>query len=335
MQTRHTLPFLIIMVFALAACTQPVPQTTVTPSLTATVLPTSTATPAPMELKEIKLQFSKVLTDPWNATDTEKAAYDKELIRWWREILKTTGVENADALTDYALLDAIITYQHNQQIGENETIEEQQSHLVFLPFSLHELIRTDMDNVVAIHRVQFGEGRYAKYGIGGTTNIPQEELQGEISGYPDFSVYGKNVLVAAHHYGINGDLVLLYATPGFDPSIGIGAVIRMYDGERVAYAEVFIPTSDALIGPTDICCVTAYMEPIRPKPCPNNAKRPQGYIHIENDWTPFELSIMLDIMSDKLDLQVEIVPAGKAHAGEPMWSDGITIVNNIQILSNN
>jgi hypothetical protein len=325
---------IIILFFALflSACSTKVYQTpviisteittsTLMPDPTSTVAPTPTAT---ME-RDYSVDYEKVQADPWTATDAEKAGYDIYV----RQQLAAAGIENAENLLDYELLEALIEYQQN--LIETSSLENPEDYLVELPISLHELIRTDINNVVAMH---YDESRDAKYGIGGTVRPSQEDLLREINNiFPDFSIYGTLIQANAHEYQINGDLGLLYKTPGMDPNVGIGAVIQMYDGDRVAYLEVLIPPSTAPINSGDLCMGNQVGELVLPKACPAGAQRTQAYINSKK-WQLFELSDLLKLMTvTEQVLQVELTSDGSHKAGAPMWSDGITIATDISILN--
>ncbi|MFZ2024764.1 MAG: hypothetical protein WAV51_00580 [Microgenomates group bacterium] len=274
--------------------------------------------------KDYRAEYEKVKADPWTATEAEKAGYDTYV----RQQLAAAGIENAETLPDYELLEAVIEYQ--QHLIETGGLENPADYLVDLPLSLHELIRTDMNNVIGVH---YDESRSATYGIGGTARLTREDLLTDvIAYYPKFSVYGKMLQVNTSEFPINGDLVLLYKTPGMDPSVGIGAVIRMYDGNKVAYTEVLIPTTNAPMNSGDMCLNQSYGEAALPISCPVGAQRAEAYLK-DTSWEPFNLSKILKIMSESDQiLQLEITSDGMTQVGVPMWSDGVEIANNITIL---
>jgi hypothetical protein len=299
--------------------------TDLAPTATIASQPTMTSTP------DYQIAYEKVRADPWTATDAEKAGYDMYV----RQQLTEVGIENAETLSDYELLEAVITYQ--QKLIAKGGLANPEGYLVELPLSLHELIRTDMNNLVPVHREASRDNK--KYGIGGTVQPSMERLQIAVNQYNrlnGFSFYGKEIIANTTDWSMNGDLVLLYITPGIDPGVGLGAVIRMYEGDKVAYAEVIIPTATSPISPGDLCLEHRIGVALATIPCPDGTQRYQGYINWNGiNWKTIELADLINTLSQYKIPNVEFVPAGQSDVITPLWSDAIQIINNIRILEIN
>jgi len=318
---------IFLIVFLLTACNQ-VSQAGQTTIVTITPPPTSTATPVPVPV-DIAVKHEHLLKDPWTATQSAKDAYDADVISNWHLTLNEAGVENADGLQGYDLLEAVIAYQQN--LLQKGGLENPEEYLVELPFSLHELIRTDRKNLVPVHREASREN--ATYGIGGTMHPDRNVLESFVNSLTGFTFFGKDIIGNTTQLQMAGDLVLLYKTPGFDPGIAIGAVIKMYDGDKTAYAEVFIPTSTAPMSPGDLCIYSHYGEGEKPIDCPEGTLRSQGALTGNGpEWVPIELTDLINTMTQFSGANVEISPSGHFEPS-PMWSDGIQIIDHISIIN--
>lgn len=276
--------------------------------------------------KDYRADYEKVQADPWTATEAEKAGYDTYV----RQQLAAAGIKDAETLSDYDLLEAVIDYQ--QGLIAKGGLANPEDYLVELPLSLHELIRTDRNNLIPVHREASRDN--AKYGIGGTMKPDKETLLSFVNDFADISFYGEKIIGNTTQLPMNGDLVLLYKTPGFESNVGIGAVIKMYDGDTVAYAEVFIPTVNAAISPGDLCIDAQYGKSSTTAACQVGTQRPQAWLKDDDIRKRAEVTDWIDVMKTYKDPNVEIT-ASAEFSGVPTWSDGIQIVNSITVFEEN
>jgi hypothetical protein len=327
---KNSLSFILVLVF-LCGCSanavQPGNPPTATIASIGIPIPTSAATvtpsPSPTPEQDFRITYEKVLTDPWNATDAEKAAFDTYITGWWRTTLKADGVADTDTLTGYALLDAIITYEQKQPIGTNETTAEQEAHVVYLPFSLHELLRTDTNDLVANHNIST-TGGWDYYGLGQGDNPTLEFLLLYVKQLPEFPFYGKMVHTNDTPAAINGDIVFLFNEPGFTSSEGVGAMVRMYDtNNKPVYVEALIPLSDLAAKPGDMCVEHANRTEQYVK-CGTDMKSVNAVI----DYKTIQLKHLLKLIAEQRQPHVYLDSEGMG-GGSPQWTDGITVIYTI------
>gem|GEM_PF-7077124 len=270
--------------------------------------------------KDYRADYEKVQADPWTATDVEKAGYDTYV----RQQLAAKGIKDAETLSDYDLLEAVIDYQ--QGLIAKGGLANPEDYLVELPLSLHELIRTDKDNIVNFHR-EDSKGLW--YGIGQDEGLTAEFLVNTTITY-HLSFYGKDISANSLNMGVTGDLVLLYKTPGMDSNVGLGALIQMYNGDKVAYTEVFIPTATTSSSPGDLCLYSKVGEVEAAVSCATGTQRVQGYLVGDGfDWELITLENLLREMSRLKRPHIFVTPM--FMHGEDAWSDGIETINNIEI----
>jgi len=319
----------ICLILFISACTTksaqtPFPATTETS--TATNVPTASVTPqpSPTATQDYSADYQKVQADPWTATDEEKSGYDAYV----RQQLAAKGIKNAGTLSDYDLLEAVIAYQ--QVLIAKGGLENPEDYLVELPISLHILIRTDRNNLMIYHD---DVGRTRGYGVG-NEQLTEGLLQSELNTFTGFSVYGKKLLVYTTSFSMVGEMVFLYRTPGIDPSVGVGMVLRMYNGNDVAYTEIFIPTSTAPISPGDLCLhrvVGTYESTIA---CPTGTQRKQGALRgYRFNWDPATLKDLLQTMDELKNPNILVTIPGDNN--KDLWSDGIEIIDNIKFPTDN
>jgi hypothetical protein len=277
----------------------PIPSLTGTPKPTGTIPPTASPTLQRPEINpatsstlwpaEVQARFSAVLTDPWTATADQKATYDAYLTTQWQLTLKAEGVANAETLTGYNLLNAIIDHLPEITLTGNETPEQLAGYVVELPFSLHKLIRTDQNNLVGFH---YEPGRYVQGHLDKLYNSnPPAEYQGPLQKVPNdwgyahawwglgsnwsplpthdelvthtnnwlkpgnfgFQFYGEKIPAATDRVSVDGDMMFLFRIPGTDPNAAVGVMMRIYDGSQIRYTEAFLPLSTVTTTQTDTC----------------------------------------------------------------------------------
>ncbi|MBM3145313.1 MAG: hypothetical protein FJ010_10150 [Chloroflexi bacterium] len=369
----------------LATPASPVITASAVPSETPTITPTATEvppteTPFPSETPtqavnytdivlrppnewpaDIRTQFNAVLTDPWHADKTE---FDAFLTRAWHEALKADGVANADRLTGYDLLNAIVEYAHRRPIVEGETEEQMLSHIPLLPFSLHELIRTDMNNLVLFHHEP---GRYVEGRVDYLyKRVPSEEFQGPLQKFPyDWGYYsawygyGFNGGLGTHEQmlmisdqisdhqefygkpivgirvipGVAGDLTMLFRLPGIDPRIAVGGLVRMYEGNAVRYAELFIPFEGNKTTAEDACLDLTVGRVVTAILCGEG--RPIGYTEMRDSMLLANQAPLRQITLAHLVYLMRIYPDPHlafypdVEGMKNVWKDGIPVVSSI------
>jgi hypothetical protein len=259
---------------------------------------------------EIQARFKDVLTNPWTATADEKAAYDTYLMGQIQLTLKADGVANADQLQGNDLITAIAEHLPPITLTGKETPEDLAAMVVELPLSVHEALRTDVNNLVGWHHEdgRYVEGKmdprgpnsqpppefrgplqkslndwgyyYAYYGFGATTSPKPDHAQllkdmGYLSttsttnpnnyGY-DF--YGEKIPAIGVIDAPEGDIAFLFRIPGTDPNTAVGVMLRMYDGPRVAYTEVYLPLSTVLTTTANDTCLKPGLGLLQTIPCP-------------------------------------------------------------------
>jgi hypothetical protein len=400
--------FIFALLLGLAACTPavatPTPTvmrlTTDTPtamliellSATPTLRPTETPIPQQAEINpfsssttwppEIQAQFKDVLSDPWTTTADEKAAFDTFLMNQWQLTLKADGVANVETLQGYDLLQAIIDYQPPITLTGNETPEQLASYVVELPFSLHELLRTDVNNLVGFHHEvgRYVEGQIlvnhngvvlppefqgplqkspydlgyyeANYGFGVTTSPKPDHAQllkdmGYLSSasttQPNnngFDFYVDKIPAIGVRDDPEGDLMFLFQIPGIDPNVGVGAMLRMYDGAQTRYTEAFLPLSTILTTKRDTCLKPG-LGLLQTIPCPAGlAIQNLRMEEIQELRTEDELlsgagggslSSLLKLMSlYNNNPHIELTTIGTVMHGS-LWKDGIPVATSMSI----
>jgi hypothetical protein len=378
--------FLFALLLGLAACTPaaatptstaahptetPVPSLTDTPTSTVTPTITPTATPVLPEINpyqpsslwpaEVQARFKDVLANPWTATDTEKADFDQYLITQWQLTLQDEGVPNAEILQGYDLLNAIIEHQKPIVLTGTETQDQLESYLVELPFSLHELIRSDKaNNLVPMHHE---DGKYVAGFIYPDSNPAPSQYTGPLQkspgdwGYamgsyglgmndsprPDYhhllefagwfaanqSFYGEPLDAPAVTMGdTSGDLVFLFHLPGIDPSQAVGAMIRMDNGNTPGYTEEFVPISGNKTTSNDACSVFIVGKHVTDDFCPGGVViKPADMTIVDVGYPPVTLKLLLKLMSKYPSLYVQV--STNAYNGNPMWKDSTAVVSRI------
>jgi len=285
------------------------------PAATATPQPSPTATP------DYSADYQKVQTDPWTATDEEKSGYDIYV----RQQLATKGVENTGTLSDYDLLEAVIDYQ--QALIAKGGLENTEDYLVELPISLHELIRSDQNNLIDWQR---NDKNGLWYGIG-DQYFDMGFINAFHNAYTPISFYGKDIDGNVTNIGVHGDLAVLYKTPGMQPDEGIGAVLRMYHDNNVRYVEVFIPITSTSPSSGDLCLYSHIREPVAAVPCDEGEQRQQGYL-FGYGFVGRNHSTVENLLQAMQELKTpHILVHANWENGSVSFSDGIEIILAIEI----
>lgn len=339
--------------------TPPGPEPTPTAEPTVIHAEINPATSATLWQAEVQARFAEVLTDPWSATAEQKAAFDTYLTTQWQLTLKDAGVANAETLQGYNLLEAIIAYEQSQPIDLEAVAKGEISHVVNLPFALHKLIRTDQASLVPLHHEagRYVEGRidsrpnspppeeyrgplqkndndwgyyYASYGIG-YAGVTLEWFPFRLNMLANAPFYGETIHAASTELSVHGDMVLLFTVPGVDLRNAVGTVIRMYDGNKTVYTEMYIPLTNTTARPEDLCLSGIIGQTIEALPCGADQTinpplmKDQAKPKIEGSLT---LQRLLRLMSIYTSPYVNIVgPIGGPFL--PAWKDGMEIAYSV------
>ncbi len=323
---------------------------------------------------DVQAQFKDVLTDPWTATADEKAAYDTFLTTQWQLTLKADGVANTETLQGYDLLNAIIEHQPPVVLTGNETSEQLASYVVELPFSLQKLIITDQNNLVGWHHEagRYVEGQIlanpngvvipqefqgpvqktpydlgyfdANYGFGATTSPKPDNAEllkdmGYLSSttYPDnygFDFYGEKIPAIGVWAAPEGDLMFLFRIPGTDPNTAVGAMLRMYDGSRVAYTEAYLPLSNAVTTANDTCLTLVQFVRMQTRPCQagisiSDLNMEDPLLTGSGRGSLYSLLKLMNLYNNNPHIEFTLLTRMAKING--LWKDGIPVLNTMSI----
>lgn len=330
-----------------------------TPTARPTDLPTATSTEIPLPIVDVtqspdkwdlstvpdaqRVLIEKALANPSEAGKEAQNAFDTLLISSWHSVLEKAGVPNAEHLTDYALLDAIVDYSNAHGI-----------HEVTLPFATHRLILTDPENLVPTNsrRPNVPESTDAWYGLEhNSSGMSGNDLREySLFNFKTVNFYGEDIKHTESDLpfamlrlgsGARGDLALLVNLPGVDAIQEQGALLILYDarGSRHYFETNMVYDAELKTSIYDLCLVTRgnlnTVEQCQPNIILGQTLKLADQNHFTGNH-PLTQKELLDFLSQEGSHHVEIRSGnldggGPTHPGN-IWQNGVGIATSIAFI---
>jgi hypothetical protein len=184
---------------------------------------------------------------------------------------------------------------------------------------------------------------YAYYGFGASTSPQQDHaallknmgyLSSTSTTNPNnygFDFYGEKIPAIGVTETIDGDIMFLFRITGTDPNTAVGAMIRMYDGSQVHYAEAFLPLTTMSTAKSDTCLKPG-LGLLQTIPCQVGISIQD--LTMQDRLSPIppgrgSLYFLLKLMSVYKNPHVSIEGEGTISQGGWIWKNGIPVQRNI------